>query len=106
MSAIKIADNYISEFEYLEGEKISEIRHEYIDGEVFAMAGSSVQHNRIAMNIANFIYNEADAKGGNCEVFTSDIKVGIKSRKSIIQMLSLAAMILMMKILIIKIILV
>jgi Uma2 family endonuclease len=82
MSAIKIADNYISEFEYLEGEKISEIRHEYIDGEVFAMAGSSVQHNRIAMNIANFIYNEADAKGGNCEVFTSDIKVGIKSRKS------------------------
>jgi len=42
MSAIKIADNYISECEYL-------------DGEVFAMAGSSVQHNRIAMNIANFI---------------------------------------------------
>ncbi len=82
MSAIEKAENYISEFEYLEGEKISDVRHEYIDGEVFAMAGSSVRHNRIAMNIANFLYNEADAKGGSCEVFTSDIKVRISSRKT------------------------
>jgi len=41
MSAIEKPENYISEFEYLEGEKVSDVCHEYIDGEVFAMAGSS-----------------------------------------------------------------
>lgn len=32
---------YISPEQYLEGEKFSEIRHEYVDGEVYAMSGGS-----------------------------------------------------------------
>ena len=82
MSILKKAQNYLSEQDYLTGEKTSEVRHEYIDGQVFSMAGSSVRHNRIAMNIANFIYNESDVEGSHCEVFTSDIKVRIKNRKT------------------------
>lgn len=82
MSAISQRHNSISEQDYLEGEKASDLRHEYVDGQVFAMAGSSVRHNRIAMNIVNFFYNAADAQGGKCEVFSSDIKVNIKHRKS------------------------
>lgn len=82
MNMINQLDTYISTQEYLDGEKISDLRHEYIDGQVFAMAGSSVRHNRIAMNIVNFLYNAADTQGGICEVFSSDIKVSIKHRKS------------------------
>lgn len=36
--------NYISEQDYLEGEQVSEIKHEYIDGEVYAMSGGSSTH--------------------------------------------------------------
>ena len=82
MSMINPLNNDISIQDYLEGEKVSDIRHEYVDGQVFAMAGSSVRHNRIAMNIVNFLYNAADAQGGKCEVFSSDINVNIEHRKS------------------------
>jgi len=83
MSTINQAQNTpLAQDDYLDGEKISDVRHEYVDGHVFAMAGTSVRHNRIAMNIANVIYNAADAQGGSCEVFASDIKVRIKHRKS------------------------
>ena len=37
----------ISIEDYLEGEKISQVKHEYVDGEVFAMDGTSKSHNRI-----------------------------------------------------------
>ncbi|HNJ87782.1 MAG TPA: Uma2 family endonuclease, partial [Agitococcus sp.] len=43
---------FISEADYLAGEKIAETKHEYIDGEVFAMAGASASHNRISLNVA------------------------------------------------------
>src|ERR1043166_9549964 len=51
MSAIAKTVNWIAPEDYLEGERRSEIRHEYIDGVVYAMAGSSNDHNRIGVNI-------------------------------------------------------
>jgi Uma2 family endonuclease len=62
--------------EYLAGELQSEIRHEYINGEVFAMAGASETHNRIALNIA--FYLRAAARGGPCGVFINDMKLRIR----------------------------
>ena len=41
----------ISEEEYLQGEAVSDIKHEYIDGYVYAMSGAKAAHNRIAGNI-------------------------------------------------------
>ncbi len=38
------SEYYISPEEYLEGEKFSEIKHEYIDGQIYAMAGASDAH--------------------------------------------------------------
>lgn len=61
--------------EYLRGEARAEIRHEYIDGDVFAMAGASTRHNRIALNLA-FALRSA-ARGGPCGIFVSDVKVRI-----------------------------
>jgi Uma2 family endonuclease len=42
---------HISVTEYLAGERESAVRHEYVQGEVYAMAGASDRHNRIAGNI-------------------------------------------------------
>ena len=36
---------FISVAEYLDGENISAIKHEYLDGVVYAMAGASERHN-------------------------------------------------------------
>ena len=49
--ALKQAVTVITEEEYLAGEEISEIKHELIDGEVFAMSGASKNHERIAGNV-------------------------------------------------------
>ena len=61
--------------EYLEAEKDSPVRHEYIDGQIYAMAGASDRHNRIAGNF----YNRLDDHLGDgpCEPFISDMKVWV-----------------------------
>ena len=59
--------------EYLAGEKDSPVRHEYIDGQVYAMAGASDRHNRIALNLASRLNDHL--AGGPCEVFISDMKL-------------------------------
>lgn len=63
--------------EYLEGELLSEIRHEYVDGEVFAMAGASRNHNRIAGN--TFFHLRSVTRGTGCGVYISDMKVRIEA---------------------------
>lgn len=65
----------VSVAEYLEGEKDSHVRHEYIDGQVFAMAGASDRHNRISINLTSKL---DDHQGdGPCEVFMADMKVSV-----------------------------
>lgn len=65
----------LSVAEYLEAEKDSPVRHEYVDGQIFAMAGASDRHNRIAGNF----YNRLDDHLGDgpCEPFISDMKVWV-----------------------------
>jgi Uma2 family endonuclease len=62
--------------EYLEGEQHSEIRHEYLAGRVYAMAGAGEKHNRIAGNL--FFHLRAAARGKECGVFISDMKVRVE----------------------------
>ncbi|MDZ7750214.1 MAG: Uma2 family endonuclease [Gammaproteobacteria bacterium] len=62
--------------EYLEGERASEIRHEYIDGEVYAMVGASDRHGLI-VNALAFALTPA-ARRGHCQLFTSDMKVRLE----------------------------
>ncbi len=66
----------ISAQEYLEGEQRSDIRHEYVAGQVFAMAGAGEKHNRIAGNL--FFHLRAAARGKGCGVFISDMKVRVE----------------------------
>jgi Uma2 family endonuclease len=62
---------------YLEGEQHSEIRHEYVAGQIFSMAGAGEAHNRISGNL--FFHLRAATRGTVCGVFISDMKVRIPS---------------------------
>ena len=64
---------YISVVEYLANEKDSPVRHEYVDGQIYAMAGASDRHNRIALNLASRLNDHLN--GEPCEVFIADMKV-------------------------------
>ena len=69
----KIQKNYISVEEYFEMEEQSEIRHEYYDGEVYAMAGTTLVHNAIVQNIARDLYSKFNPKG--CKVLVEAVKL-------------------------------
>ena len=66
----------ISEEDYLAGELISEVKHEYLGGTVHAMAGARMGHNAIASNILGILHQRL--KGKPCRPFNSDTKVRIK----------------------------
>lgn len=66
----------ISVEEYLEGELLSDVKHEYFDGQVRAMAGASARHNVAA----GWFYRKIAEKleSGPCQVFMADVKVRLK----------------------------
>ncbi len=59
--------------EYLELEAASSLRHEYVAGVMYALAGASKRHNRIALNIAGRLTSAASE--GPCRVYMSDVKL-------------------------------
>jgi Uma2 family endonuclease len=63
----------ISVEEYLAGEEIAEIKHEYVAGQVFAMTGASIRHNRICGNLYAKLHGSLG--GGPCQVFIADVKL-------------------------------
>ena len=73
MSVPSYTVTFISEEDYLKDEEISDVKHEYFDGEIFAMSGGSVNHQRLTINISSEFSNHL--KGTQCEAFSSDMKV-------------------------------
>lgn len=65
-SAISVPD-------YLNGEEHSEIRHEFIDGQVYAMGGASDRHGLISMALSLLLGPKAREK--KCQLFIADMKV-------------------------------
>ncbi|HVF27794.1 MAG TPA: Uma2 family endonuclease [Pyrinomonadaceae bacterium] len=59
--------------EYLRMERAADVRHEYLDGEIFEMSGETVSHGRISSNIIISLGGQLRGKG--CDVFTKDMKV-------------------------------
>lgn len=78
MIAVK-SEEPISPEVYLEQERQSPIKREYLDGQVYAMAGTSKVHNRISGNLYLLIRN--GLKGSPCQTFIADIKVRIEQGK-------------------------
>src|SRR5437660_10434913 len=75
MSLVAASQQLLSPAEYLEGERFSEIRHEYVGGHVYAMAGASDDHNRIVGNIHGELRQRL--RGKRCEPFMADMKLKI-----------------------------
>jgi Uma2 family endonuclease len=61
--------------EYLAGEKDGAVRHEYVGGQAYAMAGAGARHNRIALNIAGRLNDHL--AGDKCEAFMADMKIRV-----------------------------
>lgn len=61
--------------EYLAFERASEIKHEYDNGRVFALAGASERHNLIVANLIATIHPQL--RGGPCRVYPSDMRLHV-----------------------------
>ena len=65
-----------TEDEYLRLEADSAIKHEFYDGEIYAMAGARIRHNVIAANALAALVNLL--RGGACYAFNSDQRIHVK----------------------------
>src|SRR5262245_25063661 len=62
---------------YLEFERASDTKHEFYRGEIFAMAGASLNHNRITGNSFGSLY--AQLRGRSCEIFQNDLRLKVSA---------------------------
>ncbi len=66
-----VAHSTLTVEEYLESERRSEIRHEYVDGALLAMPGTTRTHGKIVKNILKTLDDVAEAQG--CELQALDV---------------------------------
>ncbi|MBZ0292892.1 MAG: Uma2 family endonuclease [Anaerolineae bacterium] len=67
----------MTEIEYLEFERVSNSRHEFLAGEVFAMTGASETHNLINGSTYVSLYNQL--RGRPCKIYPSDMRLKVEA---------------------------
>ncbi len=67
---------YYTPEEYLALEEEADYKNEYYQGEIFAMSGASVNHNRIARNVVTVLGIAFET--GSCEIFIGDVRLLVK----------------------------
>ncbi|RYD85153.1 MAG: Uma2 family endonuclease [Verrucomicrobiaceae bacterium] len=80
MTALRKEDLYLTPEEYLAAERVTQTKHEYLAGVVYAMAGASRTHNLIAGNIFGELRNQL--RGRKCVPFGSDMRLRIRSPRA------------------------
>ena len=73
-----VRSDYVAVEEYLAAEEKSEVRHEYLGGLVYAMAGETRAHNTIALNIATSIRQQLKTP---CKLYMSGVRVNFELRQ-------------------------
>lgn len=58
--------------DYLQVEEMSTVRHDFLDGEIYAMAGGSILHAALAGAVIGSLHGQL---AGGCRVFTADLRV-------------------------------
>ncbi|MGB5967868.1 MAG: Uma2 family endonuclease, partial [Spirulinaceae cyanobacterium] len=71
------SQNPLSPEDYLESEKSSPIKHEYIQGQIYAISGASDAHVTITANLVTLLRNHL--RGSGYKVYPTDMKVNIES---------------------------
>ena len=61
--------------EYLDRERLAPIRHEFIDGVMYAMAGATERHNIIAVELSGALLNRLPIR---CRPFNGDMKLRVR----------------------------
>ena len=69
--------SYITEEEYRQGEEVSTVKHEWLDGQVYAMAGGTFNHTRICGNVHSAA--KAALRGKPCDAHNSEQRIKIES---------------------------
>lgn len=75
MIAVKDKFPKLTPEEYFVWEEKQLLRHEYLNGEIYAMGGGTQNHGRIASNIIFIV--KGHLRGGGCQVGNSDCRVNI-----------------------------
>lgn len=78
MGYAQLIDRRMTVEEYFELEEQSEIRHEYYDGEVYAMSGTTLNHNSIVGNMWGVFKSFFQKRG--CRVFGESVKLKVSDR--------------------------
>jgi Uma2 family endonuclease len=73
MMGISETTDFITVDEYIQGEQRSDIRHEYIGGQVYAMADGCEVHNVLSGNF--YVAIRQHLRGKSCQVFMADMKL-------------------------------
>lgn len=73
-----LQNDFVTVEDYLAAEEASDVRHEYLGGLVYAMAGETRDHNKIVKNLVILI--DRHLKGSRCELHMSDIRVNFDIR--------------------------
>jgi Uma2 family endonuclease len=74
-----VADKKYSVEEYFELEKTSEIRHEFINGELIAMPGESKKANKIARKIVRLLEDKINSKV--FDIFNHDVRLMLENNR-------------------------
>jgi Uma2 family endonuclease len=64
---------HVTAADYLAAERTGKTKHEYLAGQVYAMAGASERHNLVAMNTGASLH--AQLRRRSCNVYPSDMRV-------------------------------
>jgi Uma2 family endonuclease len=74
--------------QYFEMERTSPVRHEYIDGEVYALAGGTRAHGRLTVNAITAL--SVALGDGPCQVYSSDVRVQVSPERYVYPDLSVS----------------
>lgn len=77
MAAAPQTPTRLPEADYLAFERTSDIKHEYLDGHVYAMTGASRAHNLICSYTITSLINQL--RGRPCEVYPSDMRIKVQA---------------------------
>jgi Uma2 family endonuclease len=72
-----MSSRYVSYEEFLEAEQRSEVKHEWLDGTIYAMAGGTVEHSRLAGNMHVALKNAL----AGCDVLQSDVMLFVRATR-------------------------
>lgn len=81
MGQLATEKSLMSEREYLAFEEKSKIRHEFMDGEIYSMAGATRRHNLATTNISTEL--NVQLRDTDCEVYASDFRVRVRERHNV-----------------------